>query len=90
MTAIHGNGPYLATNSIATMLAHGFLSSDVGIVGLGSLANITYLCGGSGTFKSPGLLPTCTDSTWNYNYSSSGSARGMPLVGHAAFFALLP
>ena len=61
LTAIHGIGPYLATNVIATMLSHGFLSYDVGIVGPGSLATVTYLCGGSGTLKSPGLLPTCTD-----------------------------
>ena len=42
---------------------NGLLSYDVGIVGPGSLATVTYyLCGGSGTLKSPGLLPTCTDT----------------------------
>ena len=42
MTAIHGIGPYLVTNVIATMLYHnGFLSYEVGIAGPGSLATVT-------------------------------------------------
>ena len=64
LTADHGIGPYLTQKHvIATMLSHGFRSYDVGIVGPGSLATVTYLCGGSGTLKSQGLLPTCADKT---------------------------
>ena len=95
LTAIHGIGPYLATHVIATMLSKWRLSYDVGIVGPGSLATVTYLCGGDlEVIGHTADLHGQEQRPWNY--SPSGSARGMPLVGHAmclvclAFFTRLP
>jgi len=62
LTAVRGIGPYLAKNIIATMLSHGLLEYDVGIVGPGSLATVCYLRGGSCALQSSGLLPNATDT----------------------------
>ena len=48
------------------MLAHGFKDFDDGVVGHGSIATVTYLCGGSATLlratTAAGLLPNDTDN----------------------------
>ena len=62
LTAVHGIGQCLAIKKvIATMLSHGLLNYDVCVVGPGSLATATYLCGGNGTLQSSGSLPNDTD-----------------------------
>ncbi|MFM7981181.1 MAG: hypothetical protein ACKPKO_17875, partial [Candidatus Fonsibacter sp.] len=65
LTADHGIGTYLAKHVIATMLSQGFIDFDVTVVGPGSLATVTYLCGKSATSSraraAAGLLPNDTD-----------------------------
>ena len=58
LAAVRGVGPYLAKNIINTLFSHGFVEFDLGIVGPGALATLTWLRGGEGNLSSQGFWPT--------------------------------
>lgn len=62
LSHVRGIGQYLAKNVMATMVAHGLLEFDIGIVGPGALATVVFLRGGPGTLQSPGLWPDDNDT----------------------------
>jgi hypothetical protein len=47
LSQVRGIGPYLAKNVINTLLSHGLLEFDVGIVGPGALTTVIFLRGGT-------------------------------------------
>ena len=58
LAAVRGVGPYLAKNIINTLFSHGFVEFDLGIVGPGALATLTWHRGGEGNLSSQGFWPT--------------------------------
>jgi hypothetical protein len=59
---VRGIGPYLAKNVINTLLAHGLLEFDVGIVCPTALATVSFLRGDKGALPSCcGLWPIQAD-----------------------------
>ena len=58
LAVVRGVGPYLAKNIINTLLSHGIVEFDLGIVGPGALATLAWLRGGDSTLPSQGLWPT--------------------------------
>jgi hypothetical protein len=53
LSQVRGIGPYLAKNVINTLLSHGLLEFDTGIVGPGAFTSLVFLRGG------PYVLPRC-------------------------------
>jgi len=63
LSHVRGIGPYLAKNVINTLLSHGLLEFDVGIVGPGSFATVVFLRGGADVLpRCYGLWPSQEDA----------------------------
>ena len=62
LSQVRGIGPHLAISVINTLLSHGLLEFDVGIVGPGALATVFFLRGGRGALpRCHGLWPNQED-----------------------------
>jgi hypothetical protein len=58
LTSVRGVGPYLAKNVLDTLVLHGMVDFDLGVVGPGSIASISYLRGGSNSMNRAGYWPS--------------------------------